>query len=291
MSYSDLYLTSSPKIISPNDDSEPVAKLFGVPFDSTHSYKPGCRFGPDVIRDAFNNIEIFMPKFGIDLEQVNIEDLGNLQHTVVAQNMIDMVRKTTTELKDSSNQLIILGGEHSLTYGSYMSYPKNTGYVVFDAHYDLRDEYADIKLSHAAYLRRIVEEHGPENIIHVGARAFVKEELEFLIEHNISTISDSDIRNGDGPRFLKQLTEKFENLYVSIDLDVLDPAFAPGVGNPEAIGITSRELYDMIISLEDKTIKAADIVELNPSFDNGSTASLAARMISIIISMNLKRGN
>ena len=291
MSYSDLYLTSSPKIISPDATSEPIAKLFGVPFDSTNSYKPGCRFGPDVIRDAFNNIEIFMPKFGVDLEQVNIEDLGNLQHTVVAQNMIDMVRKTTTDLKDSSNQLIILGGEHSLTYGSYMSYPKDTGYVVFDAHYDLRDEYADIKLSHAAYLRRIVEERGPENIIHVGARAFVKEELEFLTEHNISTISDSDIRNGDGPKLLKQLTDKFENLYVSIDLDVLDPAFAPGVGNPEAIGITSRELYDMIVSLENKTIKAADIVELNPSFDNGSTASLAARMISVIISMNLKRGN
>ena len=291
MSYSDLYLTSSPKIISPDDDSEPVAKLFGVPFDSTHSYKPGCRFGPDVIRDAFNNIEIFMPKFGIDLEQVNIEDLGNLQHTVVAQNMIDMVRKTTTELKNTSNQLIILGGEHSLTYGSYLSYPKDTGYVVFDAHYDLRDEYADIKLSHAAYLRRIVEERGPENIIHVGARAFVKEELEFLTEHNIQTISDSEIQNGDGPKLLKQLTDKFENLYVSIDLDVLDPAFAPGVGNPEAIGITSRELYDMVVALQEKTIKAADIVELNPSFDNGSTASIAARMISVIISMNLKRGN
>jgi len=291
MSYSDLYLTSSPKIISPDDVSEPIAKLFGVPFDSTHSYKPGCRFGPDVIRDAFNNIEIFMPKFGVDLEQVNIEDLGNLQHTVVAQNMIDMVRKTTTELKDSSEQLIILGGEHSLTYGSYLSYPKDTGYVVFDAHYDLRDEYADIKLSHAAYLRRIVEERGPENIIHVGARAFVKEELEFLTEHNIQTISDSDIRHGDGPKLLEQLTDKFENLYVSIDLDVLDPAFAPGVGNPEAIGITSRELYDMVVALENKKISAADIVELNPSFDNGSTASLAARMISIIISMNLKRGN
>ena len=110
MSYSDLYLTSSPKIISPADDSEPVATLFGIPFDSTHSYKPGCRFGPDVIRDAFNNIEIFMPEFGVDLEQVNIKDLGNLEHTVVAQNMIDMVRKTTYELKDTSNQLIILGG-------------------------------------------------------------------------------------------------------------------------------------------------------------------------------------
>ena len=131
MSYADLYLTSSPKIISPADDSEPVATLFGIPFDSTHSYKPGCRFGPDAIRDAFNNIEIFMPEFGVDLEQVNIKDLGNMEHTVVAQNMIDMVRKTTGELKDTSNQLIILGGEHSLTYGSYLSYPKDTGYVVF----------------------------------------------------------------------------------------------------------------------------------------------------------------
>ena len=288
MSYADLYLTNSPKIISPTDDSEPLATLFGVPFDSTHSYKPGCRFGPDVIRDAFNNIEIFMPEFGVDLEQFNIKDLGNLQHTVVAQNMIDMVRKTTTELKESSNQLIILGGEHSLTYGSYMSYPKDTGYVVFDAHYDLRDEFADTKLSHAAYLRRIVEERGSENIIHVGARAFVKEELEFLTENNIKTISDSDIRNGNGPKLLEQMTDKFENLYVSIDLDVLDPAFAPGVGNPEAIGITSRELYDMVVALKNKKIKAADIVELNPMFDNGATASLAARMISIIIAMNLK---
>ena len=288
MSYADLYLTNSPKIISPSDDSEPVTKLFGVPFDSTHSYKPGCRFGPDVIRDAVNNIEIFMPEFGVDLEQVNIQALGNLEHTVVAQNMIDMVRKTTTELKDLSNQLIILGGEHSLTYGSYMSYPKDTGYVVFDAHYDLRDEYAGTKLSHAAYLRRIVEERGPENIIHVGARAYVKEELEFLTEHKIKTISDYEIRNGNGPKLLEQMTENFENLYVSIDLDVLDPAYAPGVGNPEAIGITSRELHDMIISLKNKQIKAADIVELNPTYDNGTTASLAARMISIIISMNLK---
>ena len=288
MSFSDLYLTNSPKLISPSDDTEPAAKLFGIPFDSTHSYKPGCRFGPDVIRDAFNNIEIFMPEFGVDLEQVNIQDLGNLEHTVVAQNMIDMVRKTTSELKDSSNQLIILGGEHSLTYGSYMSYPKDTGYVVFDAHYDLRDEYAGTKLSHAAYLRRIIEERGSENIIHVGARAYVKEELEFLTEHNVKTISDSDIRMGNGPKLLQNMTEKFENLYVSIDLDVLDPAFAPGVGNPEAIGITSRELYDMIVSLQDKKIKAADIVELNPTFDNGSTASLAARLMSIIISMNIK---
>jgi agmatinase len=285
MSYADLYLTQSPLIISPNNDSEPTATIFGIPFDSTHSYKPGCRFGPDAIRDAFNNIEIFEPNFGVDLESINIQDLGNIQHTVSATEMLDMVGKTTTELQKNKNQLIILGGEHLLTLGTYMSFPKETGYVVFDAHYDLRDQYADMKLSHAAYLRRIVEKRGAENIIHVGARAYVKEELEFLNEYNIQTITNKQIRDGQGSNLLKKATENFDFLYTSIDLDVLDPAFAPGVGNPEAVGITSRELYDMITALQGKKILGADIVELNPSFDNGSTASLAARMISTIIAM------
>tara|TARA_B100001750_G_scaffold50707_1_gene38568 strand:- start:3479 stop:4354 length:876 start_codon:yes stop_codon:yes gene_type:complete len=286
MSYTDLYLTQSPLIISPDNDSEPTASIFGVPFDSTHSYKPGCRFGPDVIRDAFNNIEIFEPDFGVDLETVNIEDLGNIQHTVSATEMLDMVGKTTSELQKNKNQLVILGGEHLLTFGSYMSFPKDTGYVVFDAHYDLRDQYADMRLSHAAYLRRIVEKRGAENIVHVGARAYVKEELEFLKEYNIQTITNRQIRDGKGPDLLKKATDSFHSVYTSIDLDVLDPAFAPGVGNPEAVGITSRELYDMITSLQKKTVVAADIVELNPTFDNGSTASLAARIISTIIAMN-----
>ena len=286
MSYADLYLTQSPLIISPDDHSESQATIFGVPFDSTHSYKPGCRFGPDVIRDAFNNIEIFEPDFGVDLETINIQDIGNIQHTVSATEMLSMVEKTTTELQKKKNQLIILGGEHLLTLGTYMSFPKNTAYVVFDAHYDLRDQYADMKLSHAAYLRRIVEKRGAENIIHVGARAYVKEELEFLREHNIHTITNKQIRDGEGPDLLKKATANFDSIYTSIDLDVLDPAFAPGVGNPEAVGITSRELYDIITSLDERKIIAADIVELNPSFDNGSTASLAARMIATIIAMN-----
>jgi len=282
-------MTNSPLIINPNDNSEPVAVVFGVPFDSTHSYKPGCRFGPDAIRGAFNNIEIFQPEFGVDLEAVNINDLGNTKHTVVATEMLQMVENITSELKKQSKQIIILGGEHLITLGSFTCFPKDTGYVVFDAHYDLRDQYADIKLSHAAYLRRIVEKRGSENIVHVGARAFVKEELAFLKEHNITTVSDKEIRNGNGAKLLKDVTSTFDSLYVSIDLDVLDPAFAPGVGNPEAVGISSRELYDLITTLQNKKIVAADIVELNPTYDNGSTASMAAKMIATIIAMNLSR--
>ncbi len=289
MSFLDLYMNKNPLITASDGDSEPVATIFGIPFDATHSYKPGCRFGPDSIRDSFNNIEIFHPELGIDLETINIEDLGNTRHTVVASEMIDMIKKITTELVSKQRQLFILGGEHSITYGTYTSFPKETGYVVFDAHYDLRDEFADIKLSHASYLRRIIEERGSENILHVGARAFVKKELEFLTENKIKTITDRQIRDGQGPCLLKDYVSTFDSVYSSFDLDVLDPAFAPGVGNPEAIGITSRELFDMIHSFDETKVTGVDIVELNPYHDNGSTASLAAKIISTLIAINLSQ--
>ncbi|NND87378.1 MAG: agmatinase [Nitrosopumilus sp.] len=289
MSFLDLYMNKNPMITASNEDSESVATLYGIPFDATHSYKPGCRFGPDAIRDSFNNIEIFHPELKIDLEEVHIEDLGNTRHTVVSSEMVDMVKKITTELVSKNIQLFILGGEHSITYATYSSFPKNTGYVVFDAHYDLRDQFADSKLSHASYLRRIVEERGADNILHVGARAFVKEELEFLQENSIKTISDKQIRKGEGPDLLKDHLSSFENVYASYDLDVLDPAFAPGVGNPEAVGITSRELFDLIHCFTETKVTGVDIVELNPYHDNGATASLAAKIISTMIAINLSK--
>ncbi len=289
MSFLDLYMNKNPLITSSDDGTDPVATVFGIPFDATHSYKPGCRFGADAIRDSFNNIEVFHPELKVDLETANIEDLGNTRHTVVASEMIDMVKKITTELVAKQKQLFILGGEHSITYGTYTSFPKETGYVVFDAHYDLRDEFADTKLSHASYLRRIVEERGSDNILHVGARAFVAEELEFLQENSIKTITDKEIRDGTGPQLLRDHVSSFDSIYSSFDLDVLDPAFAPGVGNPEAAGITSRELFDMISSFSDTKVTGADIVELNPYHDNGATASLAAKIMSTLIAMNLSQ--
>ena len=172
---------------------------------------------------------------------------------------------------------------------SFPSFPKETGYVVFDAHYDLRDEFADIKLSHASYLRRIVEDNGADNILHVGARAFVAEELSFLKENNIKTITDKEIRDGMGPQLLRDHVSSFDSIYSSFDLDVLDPAFAPGVGNPESVGITSRELFDLIDSFKDTKVTGVDIVELNPYHDNGATASLAAKIMSTMIAMNLSQ--
>ena len=287
MSFLDLYLNRNPLITSPNEAGDVSAIVYGIPFDSTHSFRPGTRFGPDAIRLAFNNIEIFSTRFNVDLEAVNIEDLGNTKHTVVASEMIDMVGKITGELAKKEKQIIILGGEHSLTYGTYMSFPKDVGYIVFDAHYDLRDEYADIKLSHAAYLRRIIEKRGAENIIHVGARSFVKDELAFKAERKVRTITDKDIRGGKGAKLVKDAVSTFDKIYLSIDLDVLDPGFAPGVGNPEALGITSRELFDMVYALQEKRVRCMDIVELCPQYDNGATAAVAAKLMSEVIAMNI----
>lgn len=286
MSFLDLYMNHSPLIINPNENADASTIIYGIPFDSTHSFRPGTRFGPDAIRLAFNNIEIFSNRFNTDLD-VNIEDLGNTRHTVAASEMIDMVGKITSEILTRDKQLIVLGGEHSLTFGTYMSFPKETGYIVFDAHYDLRDEYADTKQSHASYLRRIIEKRGAENIIHVGARSYAKEELEFKLEHNIKTITDKDIRDGNGPKLVKDAISTFDKMYLSIDLDVLDPAFAPGIGNPEALGITSRELFDMIYAMEEKSIRCMDIVELCPPYDNGATASVAAKLMAEVIAMTI----
>lgn len=287
MSFVDLYMNRNPLITSPNEEGDVSAIVYGIPFDSTHSFRPGTRFGPDAIRLAFNNIEIFSNRFNVDLESINIEDLGNTRHTVVAAEVLDMIGKVTSELVSRNKQIIILGGEHLITYGTYMSFPKNTGYVVFDAHYDLRDEYADIKLSHAAYLRRIIEKRGADNIVHVGARSYVKEELAFKTEHNVRTVSDKDIRDGKGPKLVKDALSTFDKVYLSIDLDVLDPAFAPGVGNPEAMGITSRELFDMIYAMENNVISCMDVVELCPPYDNGATASIAAKLMAEVIAMNM----
>lgn len=279
-------MNKTPMITGSAGGPDSKSVIYGVPFDSTHSYKPGTRFGPDAIRDAFNNIEVFHPGLGVDLEEAKIEDLGNTKHTIVSDEMLDMVGKINAELIPDGRQIFVLGGEHLITLGSYLAFPEHTGYVVFDAHYDLRDEFAGAKLSHAAYLRRIVESRGPDNIIHVGARAFVKEELEFLTENKIKTITDRDIRDGRGPKLLKDAVSVFDKLYTSYDLDVLDPAFAPGIGNPEAVGITSRELFDMIRSFEEKRVDGIDIVELNPLFDNGSTSALAAKIISTMMAMD-----
>lgn len=287
MSYADLYL-AAPTVTQHGKDKESSVYVYGVPFDATCSYKPGTRFGPNAIRHAFVNIEINSTRYDTQLEHITIEDLGNIKLTVNPVVMLDVVGRVTKEVVAKNKQTVILGGEHLLTFGTFMSMPENTALVVFDAHYDLRDEYADMKLSHASFLRRIIEKRGAGNIVHVGARGFSVEEADYRSKVNVRSISTKELMNGNGEKLFRDAISSFDNAYLSIDLDVVDPAFAPGVGTPEALGITSRQLMDLVYTLEDKKIKCFDIVELSPPYDTGATSSLAAKLMAEIICMGAR---
>jgi agmatinase len=285
MSYVDLYL-AAPTASQQGKNKEPDVYVFGIPFDATCSYKPGTRFGPNALRHAFVNIEINSTRYNIELEDFTIEDLGNVKFTVNSSVMLDIAGKVTGEVIAKNKQTVILGGEHLLTFGTFTSMPENTPLVVFDAHYDLRDEFTDTKFSHATFLRRVIEKRGSGDIVHIGARGFSAEEADFRDKMKLQSISGKELLNGDGIKLFKDAISTFDSMYVSVDLDIVDPAFAPGVGTPEALGITSQQLMDLVYVMEDKKIKCFDIVELSPPFDTGATAVLAAKLMAEIIIMN-----
>lgn len=263
--------------------------ILGVPFDSTHSYRPGCRFGPDYIRGLFNNIELFDQRLGVDLETSSIQDMGNMVQTVDAASMINMVRTVVSEIT-SHTMPVLLGGEHLLTLGSYGALPEGTGLVVLDAHYDLRDQYAGARLSHASFLRRIIDERGAQDILHVGGRACSAEEMTMLHECHMRTMSVDAVIDGEAAPAIEEFAASYNTIYLSVDMDVADPAFCPGVGNPEACGISSHDMIRLVASLADVRIAAADIVELNPVYDNGAGGALAARVLATILAINTRTG-
>ena len=286
MSYTKLY-THAPKILS--GDGIEAGAILGVPYDSTHTYRPGCRFAPDYIRELYNNIEVFHSNLGVDLEAAHIRDMGNLYVTVDSTSLIKMVRRVVSETIQDKIMPVLLGGEHLLTLGSYMACEPGTCLVILDAHYDLRDNYADTRLNHATFLRRIVEERGSSDILHVGGRACASEEMAFIHETGIQTVpyDPADIRQMISR--IAEFVRAYDRTYLSLDMDVVDPAYCPGVGNPEGCGMTSHDMIKALLALSDADIVGADIVELNPVYDNGSGGALAAKALSTILAMGISQ--
>ena len=287
MSFRALWLTPSPSISNLLKDQEPKASIFGVPFDATSTYRAGSRFAPNAIRDAFLNIEVYFRDLDVDLEEVCIEDLGNLKQTGSVQSMVVAVQKVTSELLQQNKLPAILGGEHTLTYASYLATGSST-LVVFDAHLDLRDEFADMRLSHATYLRRLLEEDSAAEAIVIGARAAAKEEWEFAEQRKVKIIPPPEDQSLDD--YVKKVRSSVgqRSIYLSIDLDVVDPAYAPAVGNPEPAGFTSRELLAILGALRGCRFLGFDIVELDPLLDTGASAALAAKILALLIALASK---
>jgi len=256
--------------------------ILGVPFDLTSTYRTGSKFAPLAIREASLNIETYSFRSGVDMEEVSLNDLGDLHVTGDTDETLKRLELVTKELLEAKKIPVLIGGEHTISFGAIRAVGKNCAILSFDAHLDLRDEYMNLKTSHTTFMRRINEQVQPKKIVEIGTRAVCREELDYAKKAGITYITAQQIRNDDIKRTIKAVQESLTNvkqIYLSIDMDILDPAFAPGVPNPEPDGLCAGAFYDLLSNVCDERVIAFDVVEVAPHYDNGITAIQAAKTI------------
>ena len=250
--------------------------LFGAPFDSTTSFRPGARFGSAAIRHESFGIETYSPYQDKDLENYDVFDLGDLELCFgSAESALHDIEETAENIFEDGKIPILIGGEHLVTLGSVCAAIRHfpdLHIIHFDAHADLRDDYLGAKLSHACVMRRCHELTGDGRIHQFCIRSGERQEFVFAREH--TDFHPFDFQG------LKELTgelkEKKVPVYFSIDLDCLDPSGFPGTGTPEAGGVTFRELLDAILQVSKCRVIGADINELAPMLDASGVSTAAA---------------
>ncbi len=297
MSYLELF-TSQTNVFSGIQKTFEEAKyvVFGVPFDSTSSHRTGARFGPNAIRQASLNIESYSFRTGIDIEDLAIYDAGDLHASPDTAKTIDMTRLVVEDVLNSSKIPVAIGGEHTITLGiakAFGNKTAKTAVVSFDAHLDLRCEFLGSTLSHTTFMQLISEEVKPAKIVEVGTRSVCKEELAYAKKAGVDFFTSQQIIKQGSLLVGEQLREKllpYENLYLTVDMDVLDPAFASAVQNPEPEGITTSDLIDLVCSLCDKRVIGVDLVEVAPIYDQGLSALVAAKIMFEILCQLEKSG-
>lgn len=270
--------------------SKPLAEsryvVFGAPYDHTSSYRAGSRFAPHSIREASLNIETFSLRTGVDIEQVPIHDAGDIHIVDDVSQTLSRVEAVTKEIVEARKIPVLIGGEHTMTLGAVRSLPSGVGVISFDAHGDLRNEYGGGPLSHATVLRRITDKVGPDNVFVLGVRALCKEEVDFIKERHVQTLTPWDLRAQglvEATQRVAAFTKKFQHTYLTIDSDALDPGFAPGVANPEFNGLTPDELITLSMAVANEKMMGFDLVEVCPNYDDGVTSVAAARIIFEVI--------
>ncbi len=262
-----------------NNFNESKIIMLGMPFDGTCTNRPGARFAPQQIRIESIGIEEYSPYFNTNLSDLMFYDAGELELPFGAtEKALNTIEKNTDEIYASGKKILGIGGEHLVTLGTIrgiLKHHKDIALVHFDAHTDLREQYLGVELTHSGVIMQIAKLIGFENIVQIGIRSGEKEEFELMYKHS-TLIND-----------INELTKfKDKKIFLTIDLDVLDPSIMSATGTPEAGGMTYKELMRWIVELKKYNIIGADIVELAPDFDvtKASTAT-ACKLIREVLNI------
>jgi agmatinase len=257
---------------NPNYDTSDIV-MMGMPFDGTVSYRSGSRFAPEMIRLASWGLETYSPMFDDDLETVNFHDVGDLEFPLGnTVKSLEIIEQNVRAIYSDGKRFFGIGGEHLVTLPVIKAINevyKDLVIIHFDAHTDLRKEYLSEELSHAAVMYHCGRIIGFNNLKQVGIRSGMKEEFDLMEKYQTRLIL---------PKQLEELKNK--NVYVSVDLDILDPSIMCGTGTPEAGGFTFSELMEWFKYLKGLNIIGADVVELAPHYDNsGVSTAVASKVI------------
>ena len=265
--------------------------FFGIPFDGTVSNRPGTRFAPQMIRTELDGLETYSPYLDKDLTDYQICDLGDLDLPFGnTKKVLNIIEEEVTSILEDNKKVLALGGEHLVSYPIIKAYAKkykDLHIIHLDAHADLREDYLGETLSHATVMRRVFEVIEEGHLWQMGIRSGTKKEFEFAANHT---------------NMYKFTLDRFEDviktignkpIYLSLDLDVLDPSILSGTGTPEPGGVNFQQLMNSIQSLMGLNVVGCDIVELAPNYDNSGVSTVVAckllRELILILSNGLAK--
>lgn len=261
-----------------NSYNESSVVLFGAPFDGTTSFRPGTRFAPTAIRPDSYGLETYSPYLDLDLEDYTLSDLGDVDLPFGnTEKALELIEQTASQIVKDNKKSLMIGGEHLVTLPVIKAYAKkypDLRIIHLDAHTDLREDYLGEPMSHATVIRHCWELLGDERIYQFGIRSGLKSEFVWAKDHTKLH-----------PFSIQALADRLPELqnvpvYLTIDLDVLDPSIFPGTGTPEPGGITMKELLDGLCQLKGLNLVGADVVELSPHYDtSGVSTAVACKVI------------
>ncbi len=261
--------------------------LFGVPYEKTSSFRHGADKAPSEVRQASWNFERFDLRTGIDYQDIPVHDYGDLDvQKLNSKELFTLGKNFTTTLLQKQKIPIAIGGDHSITPGIVSAFPNDIAVLSLDAHMDFRQEYKHDIYNHACVIRRIADHIPIKNIAVLGLRSAEKEEYEHAQQLGLF-FRDAYTINEKGMQKIIQQTQtqlKGKKIYLTLDIDVVDPAYAPGTSTPEPCGLNPMQVIAIIEAFSPQLI-GCDLVEVCPPYDQGQTAVLGAKFIKTCLGL------